>query len=49
MTDLNRRGFLTGSLGVACCAAASPLLTPVTVAAAPGENRAAGKSPPAPV
>lgn len=39
MTDLNRRGFLTGSLGVACCAAASPLLTPVTVAAAPGENR----------
>ena len=39
MTDLSRRGFLGSSLGVACCAAASPLLTPVTVAAAPGENR----------
>ncbi|MEM7546862.1 MAG: DUF1501 domain-containing protein [Pseudomonadota bacterium] len=34
-----RRGFLKGALGVACSAAASPLLTPVTVAAAPGENR----------
>ncbi len=39
MTDLNRRGFLAGGLGVACSAAAAPLFTPVTVAAAPGDNR----------
>jgi uncharacterized protein (DUF1501 family) len=36
---LSRRGFLRGTLGAACCAAASPLFTPVSVAAAPGENR----------
>ncbi len=35
----NRRDFLKNALSVGCCAAASPLLTPVTVAAAPGENR----------
>ncbi len=35
----NRREFLRGALSVGCCAAASPMLTPVTVAAAPGENR----------
>lgn len=35
----NRRSFLKSALSVGCCAAASPLLTPVTVAAAPGENR----------
>lgn len=34
-----KRDFLKGALGVGCCAAASPLLTPVTVAAAPGDNR----------
>lgn len=39
MTKLTRRGFIQGGLGVACSAAAAPLLTPVTVAAAPGENR----------
>lgn len=32
---LSRRGFLAG----ACCAAAAPILTPVTFAAMPGENR----------
>jgi uncharacterized protein (DUF1501 family) len=32
---LSRRGFLAG----ACCAAASPVLTPVTFAATPGDNR----------
>jgi uncharacterized protein (DUF1501 family) len=32
---LSRRGFLAG----ACCAAAAPVLTPVTLAAAPGDNR----------
>lgn len=32
---LSRRGFLAG----ACCAAASPVMTPVTFAAAPGDNR----------
>lgn len=32
---LSRRGFLAG----ACCAAASPVLTPVTFAAMPGDNR----------
>jgi uncharacterized protein (DUF1501 family) len=36
---LSRRRFLTRSLGFGCSAAASPLLTPVTLAAAPGENR----------
>ena len=34
-----KRDFLKGVLSIGCCAAASPLLTPVTVAAAPGENR----------
>jgi uncharacterized protein (DUF1501 family) len=32
---LSRRGFLTG----ACCLAASPILTPVTFASMPGDNR----------
>ncbi|TCV63648.1 uncharacterized protein (DUF1501 family) [Neorhizobium sp. R1-B] len=32
---LSRRGFLAG----ACCAAAAPILTPVTLAATPGDNR----------
>ena len=32
---LSRRGFLAG----ACCAAAAPILTPVTFAAMPGDNR----------
>jgi uncharacterized protein (DUF1501 family) len=32
---LSRRGFLAG----ACCAAAAPVLTPVTFAATPGDNR----------
>lgn len=34
-----KRDFLRGALSIGCCAAAAPLLTPVTVAAAPGENR----------
>jgi uncharacterized protein (DUF1501 family) len=33
--SLSRRGFLAG----ACCAAAAPVLTPVSFAAAPGESR----------
>lgn len=37
--SLSRRRFLTRSLGFGCSAAASPLLTPVTFAAAPGDNR----------
>jgi uncharacterized protein (DUF1501 family) len=32
---LSRRGFLAG----ACCAAAAPVMTPVSFAAAPGDNR----------
>ena len=32
---LSRRGFLAG----ACCAAAAPVITPVSFAAAPGDNR----------
>lgn len=36
---LSRRLLLTRGLGAACCAAAAPLMTPVMVAAAPGENR----------
>jgi len=44
MTDklglpLSRRGFLAGA--TACCAAAHPLVTPMSFAAAPGENRLA--------
>ena len=35
MTEINRRAFLSG----ACCLAASPLVTPVSFAAMPGENR----------
>ncbi|MEM9010217.1 MAG: DUF1501 domain-containing protein [Pseudomonadota bacterium] len=35
----NRRRFLGGALTLGCSAAAFPLVTPVTVAAAPGENR----------
>ena len=34
-TEINRRAFLSG----ACCLAASPLVTPVSFAAMPGENR----------
>lgn len=34
-TKLNRRAFLAG----ACCVAASPLVTPVSFAAMPGDNR----------
>lgn len=36
---ISRRILLARGLGVACCAAAAPLVTPVMVAAAPGENR----------
>ncbi|MBS0123875.1 DUF1501 domain-containing protein [Thetidibacter halocola] len=36
---MDRRGFLTRSLALGCSAAASPLLTPVSFAAAPGEAR----------
>lgn len=35
----SRRAFLTRSLALGCSAAASPLVTPVTFAAAPGDNR----------
>lgn len=38
-TPLNRRAFLTRSLALGCSAAASPLLTPVTLASAPGDAR----------
>ncbi|MEM9268707.1 MAG: DUF1501 domain-containing protein [Pseudomonadota bacterium] len=34
-----RRDILTGATALGCSLAASPLLTPVTLAAAPGENR----------
>lgn len=37
--DLSRRGFLGTSLALGCSAAASPLITPVTFAAAPGDTR----------
>ena len=37
--DLSRRGFLSTSLALGCSAAASPLITPVTFAAAPGDTR----------
>ncbi|MHC0053406.1 DUF1501 domain-containing protein [Actibacterium sp. D379-3] len=36
---LSRRGFLTRSLALGCSAAAAPLLTPVTLAAAPWDQR----------
>lgn len=35
----NRRDFLTRTLALGCSAAASPLVTPVTFAATPGDNR----------
>lgn len=35
----SRRRFLTQSIALGCSAAASPFLTPVTLAAAPGDNR----------
>lgn len=38
-SPMSRRAFIKGISVVGCCAAASPLVTPVTVAAAPGENR----------
>ena len=36
---LSRRTLLAGSLGAACCLAASPLVTPMLLASAPGDNR----------
>jgi uncharacterized protein (DUF1501 family) len=39
MTGIDRRTLLARSLGAACCLAASPLVTPVTLASAPGDNR----------
>ena len=39
MGDLSRRGFLKGASILGCSVAASPLVTPITLAAAPGENR----------
>ncbi|WP_116599316.1 DUF1501 domain-containing protein [Primorskyibacter marinus] len=36
---LTRRAFLTRSAALGCSVAASPLLTPMTFAAAPGDNR----------
>ncbi len=36
---LSRRGFLTRSLALGCSAAASPVLTPISLAGAPGDNR----------
>ena len=37
--NLSRRLFLTRSMALGCSLAASPLVTPVTMASAPGENR----------
>ena len=37
--SVSRRSFLARSLALGCSAAASPLLTPVTLAAAPWDNR----------
>ena len=39
MSDLSRRAFLSRSALLGCSLAASPLVTPVTFAATPGENR----------
>jgi uncharacterized protein (DUF1501 family) len=39
MTGISRRTLLARGLGTACCLAATPLVTPVTLAATPGENR----------
>lgn len=36
---MDRRTLLARGLGAACCLAASPVATPVVLAAAPGENR----------
>jgi uncharacterized protein (DUF1501 family) len=36
---MNRRTLIARGLGAACCLAASPLVTPVLLAAAPGDNR----------
>ncbi|MEM6619736.1 MAG: twin-arginine translocation pathway signal, partial [Pseudomonadota bacterium] len=35
----SRRAFLARTLALGCSAAASPLITPVTFASAPGDNR----------
>ncbi len=35
----NRRAFLSRSFALGCSIAASPLMTPIALAAAPGENR----------
>ena len=37
--DPGRRHFLTRSAALGCCLAASPLVTPMTLASAPWENR----------
>lgn len=37
--SLSRRGFLASGLALGCSAAASPLVTPVAFASAPGDNR----------
>lgn len=39
MTDWTRRKLLTRSLALGCSAAASPLITPITLASAPWDNR----------
>jgi uncharacterized protein (DUF1501 family) len=39
MTGISRRALLARTLGTACCLAASPLVTPVTLAAVPGDHR----------
>lgn len=39
MTAMNRRHFLTRAAALGCSAAASPVLTPVTMAAMPGDHR----------
>lgn len=36
---MDRRGFLGGGLALGCSAAASPLITPIALASAPGDNR----------
>ena len=37
--DLSRRRFLAQTAILGCSAAASPLVTPITLASAPGDNR----------
>ncbi|MDC0738167.1 DUF1501 domain-containing protein [Cognatishimia sp. SS12] len=39
MTDFSRRGFLGRAAVLGCSAAASPLLTPISMAAVPGDRR----------